>query len=215
MNIWIKPIGLLESHACARSLDVVFCFDEAKETSVSPTTPIELFTQLHTHWMCRLTHWPLWDVAVIVKEWFTSRVIAWALSVKFLSYESHRTLLMSRHSWGQHGPHVDPMILVIKVVSSNGVVLPGNYSTAWGFRYVDLQVSVVVNDSDDAIQAAEEVSINLTWQMNTCHSSMYQLSTSFSGANILRMASGMPCMNNYSLLTYYLVINTYIKAQNK
>ena len=47
------------------------------------------------------------------------------------------------------------------------------------------------------------------------YSRIQQPSASFSAANISRMALGMSCINKYSLLTHWLVINTYINAQNK
>ena len=46
-------------------------------------------------------------------------------------------------------------------------------------------------------------------KMNS-YSRIQQPSASFSVANISRMASGMSCINKYSLLTYWLVINVYI-----
>ena len=46
-------------------------------------------------------------------------------------------------------------------------------------------------------------------KMNS-YSRIQQPSTSFSVANISRMASGMPCINKYSQSAYWLVINVYI-----
>ena len=49
-----------------------------------------------------LTHWPLRDVAVILKVWISNslyRIIAWALAVKLLSCECCRTLLMKSQHW--------------------------------------------------------------------------------------------------------------------
>ena len=48
------------------------------------------------------TRWPLGDVAVILKEYFSNslyRTVAWALAVKLLSDECHRTSLMRSQHW--------------------------------------------------------------------------------------------------------------------
>ena len=49
----------------------------------------------------RLTHWSLWDVAVISKVYLlksSNRIVAWTFAVKLLSVDYHRTSLMrSQH----------------------------------------------------------------------------------------------------------------------
>ena len=50
-----------------------------------------------THERITLTHWPLGDVAVVVKVSFSNvlyRLLAWILTVKLLSSKCHRTALM-------------------------------------------------------------------------------------------------------------------------
>ena len=59
-------------------------------------------TSFHIYTGNYLTQWPLGDVAIVLKVWFSNSlywIVAWAFAVELLSNEYHRTSLMRSQRW--------------------------------------------------------------------------------------------------------------------
>ena len=90
---WCGPQPAGDRHVYVRSWVVL---SRARRRSVWMWGCSTLSGKCGTY-MYSSTHWPLGDVAVRLKVWFSNswlRIVTWALAAKLFSGECHRTLLM-------------------------------------------------------------------------------------------------------------------------